>query len=90
LQTSQPHNNHTFLDSSSNKFLITRNGNSTQGTFSPYGGNWSNYFDGTGDVLVGPTSNTVFQLTANGGTGLTVEAWIYPTNVTGLFLFNLC
>jgi len=75
--------NNTFLDSSTNNFSITRNGNSTQGTFSPYGGNWSNYFDGTGDVLVGPTSNTVFQLTANGGTGLTVEAWIYPISTSG-------
>ena len=75
--------NNTFLDSSTNNFSITRNGNSTQGTFSPYGGNWSNYFDGTGDVLVGPTSNTVFQLTNNGGTGLTVEAWIYPISTSG-------
>ena len=39
--------NNTFLDSSSNNFTITRNGNTTQGTFSPYGSNWSSYFDGT-------------------------------------------
>ena len=29
--------NNTFLDSSSNAFTITRNGNTTQGSFSPYG-----------------------------------------------------
>ena len=36
--------NNTFVDSSSNGFSITRNGNTTQGSFSPYGDNWSNYF----------------------------------------------
>jgi len=36
--------NNTFVDSSSNNFSITRNGNTTQGSFSPYGSNWSNYF----------------------------------------------
>jgi hypothetical protein len=39
--------NNTFLDSSSNNFTITRNGNTTQGSFSPYGENWSNYFNGS-------------------------------------------
>ena len=38
--------NNTFLDSSTNNFTITRNGNTTQGSFSPYGSNWSNYFGG--------------------------------------------
>lgn len=28
--------NNTFIDSSSNAFTITRNGNTTQGTFSPF------------------------------------------------------
>jgi hypothetical protein len=81
-----------FIDDSTNNFTITRYIAPKIQRFSPFspsdvysastiGG--SVYFDGTGDVLIGPTSNTVFQLTANGGTGLTVEAWIYPTNVTG-------
>ena len=39
--------NNTFLDSSTNNFTITRNGNTTQGSFSPYGSNWSNFFNGT-------------------------------------------
>mgnify|MGYP003349823598 CR=1 FL=1 len=40
--------NNTFLDSSTNNFTITRNGNTTQGSFSPYGNLWSNYFGGSG------------------------------------------
>ena len=43
--------NNTFLDSSTNNFTITRNGNTTQGTFSPFSEGWSNYFDGTDDRI---------------------------------------
>ena len=64
--------NNTFIDSSTNNFTITRNGNTTQGTFTPYGSNWSNYFDGNGDYLTVP-SNAAF----NFNTGdFTVECWI--------------
>jgi hypothetical protein len=72
-QTSQPHNNNQFLDSSTNNFLVTRNGNTTQGTFSPYGGGWSNYFDGVGDGLTVASNNIL-----NFGTGdFTVEFWMH-------------
>lgn len=74
-QTNQPVNNNMFLDSSTNNSLITRNGNTTQGTFSPYGENWSNYFDGTGDYLTLPT-NSAFAI---GTADFTVEAWVMPT-----------
>jgi len=67
--------NNTFLDSSTNNFTITRNGNTTQGSFSPYGSNWSNYFDGTGDYI-SAGSNSAFAF----GTGTyTAEAWVYVT-----------
>jgi hypothetical protein len=69
--------NNTFLDSSTNNFTITRNGNSTQGTFSPYGANWSNYFDGTGDYLTAP-------ITTNATTDLTFECWFYATGYGSL------
>jgi len=43
-------NNHAFLDSSNNNYSITRNGNATQGSFSPFSQTgWSAYFDGDGD-----------------------------------------
>ena len=64
--------NNTFLDSSTNTLAITRNGNPSQGTFSPYGGNWSNYFDGTGDYLTTPSSLAMAL-----GSTFTVECWIY-------------
>ena len=44
--------NNTFLDGSTNNFTITRNGNTTQGTFSPYGPNWSSYFNGASYLSV--------------------------------------
>ena len=74
--------NNTFLDSSSNNFAITRNGNTTQGTFTPFSeptGYWGNYFDGTGDSFdVAGNTNLAF------GTGdWTIEFFMYPTVVTG-------
>jgi len=72
--------NNTFVDSSTNNFAITRYGNATQGTFSPYGTNWSNYFDGAGDSLQAPSGSSI------SGTGdFTAECWIYPTAVPGTY-----
>lgn len=70
--------NNTFLDSSTNNFTITRNGNTTQGSFSPYGSNWSNYFDGSGDYLT-VASDAAFGF----GTGaFTIEGWVFVTGST--------
>jgi len=64
--------NNTFTDGSTNSLAITRNGTTIQGTFSPYGGNWSNYFDGSGDYLTTPSSLAMAL-----GSTFTVECWIY-------------
>jgi len=77
--------NNTFVDSSTNNFSITRNGNTTQGTFSPYGSNWSNYFDGSGDYINAVSANTANAM----GTGdWTVECWVYKTNSTQGMIFD--
>jgi hypothetical protein len=66
-----------FIDQSPNNFTIARNGNTTQSTFSPYGDNWSNFFDGTGDYLtVGG------GLPSGQGTAFTLECWIWVNNLT--------
>ena len=75
LQNNQSVNNNVFLDNSTNNFFVTRNGNATQGTFSPYGGNWSNYFDGSGDYLSVPDNSA---LTFGSG-DFTISGWLYPT-----------
>lgn len=69
--------NNTFLDSSSNNFTITRNGNTTQGTWSPYGANWSNYFNGSSYLAVGG------GMPSGSGTAFTMECWIYVTSFSG-------
>ena len=71
--------NNTFLDSGTANggvgFTITRNGNTTQGTFTPFSQTgWSNYFDGTGYLSF--TNSTDDDV---GSGDFTVEMWImYP------------
>ena len=75
--------NNTFIDSSTNNFTITRNGNTTQGSFSPYGSNWSNYFDGSGDYLE-VADNAAFDF----GTGdFTIEFWMFAQNLASTPMF---
>ncbi len=73
--------NNTFLDSSSNSFAITRNGNTTQGTFTPFSQGWSNYFGGNGNYFSGTNSN--FNV-SSGTLVWTLEFWVYPIG-TGVF-----
>jgi hypothetical protein len=84
--------NNTFLDGSTNNFTVTRNGNTTQGSFNPFVSTYpydvatnggSGYFDGTGDYLTVP-DNAAFTLGSN---AFTIECWIYPTTsgTTGYF-----
>jgi hypothetical protein len=70
--------NNTFLDSSPYAQTVTRNGDATQGSFSPYDFNYSVFFNGSSDFLQLP-SNTAFVL----GTGnFTIECWVYFNSVS--------
>ena len=63
--------NNTFLDSSTNNFTITRNGNTTQGTFTPFSQTgWSNYMT-TGYLTT--ASNAGFALSGD----FTLECWVF-------------
>jgi len=70
--------NNTFLDGSTNNFTITRNGNTTQGTFSPFSQTgWGNYFNGS-SRLSSSTGNVLNWGTNN----FTVEMWVYLTTTS--------
>jgi len=70
--------NNTFLDSSSNTFTITRNGNTTQGTFSPFSQTgWSNYASATSGSV--GFSNSTAALVSSTTSTFTAECWIYMT-----------
>lgn len=73
--------NNTFLDSSSNAFSITRNGNTTQGSFSPYGSLWSNYFGGSSYLLINHSSS--FNL---GTSDFCMECFINISSTPNLIL----
>jgi hypothetical protein len=81
LQTRAPSQNSTFLDSSPNEFLITRSGNATQGTFTPFSpSGWSAYV--AGDVCLDVASDSGFNLSDNAN--FTIEFWINaPASGTG-------
>lgn len=71
--------NNTFLDSSTNNFTITRNGNTTQGTFSPFSQTgWGNYFNGS-TAYLSLTATSAVQLTNS--TAFAIEFWVYPTSI---------
>jgi len=77
-------NNHAFLDSSNNNFTITRNGNATQGSFSPFSQTgWSNYFDGSGDRFTIANSSELDQVG-----DYCQEGWIYPINGQSFLAFG--
>lgn len=69
--------NNTFIDSSGNSFPITRNGNTTQGSFTPFSqaaGYWGNYFGGSGNYAV---SNAAVITSST--TTFTIEGWMCMT-----------
>ena len=73
--------NNTFLDSSSNSFAITRNGNTTQGTFTPFSQGWSNYFNGANSDAIEIPNNAVFNF---GTSDVTIEFWVNLTSTSAI------
>ena len=70
--------NNTFLDSSTNNHTITRNGNVTQGSFSPFSqdeGKWGVYFDGSDYLSV--SDDVSLEV---GNSNFTLEAWVYMSS----------
>jgi hypothetical protein len=85
-------NNTTFIDSSTNNFTVTRNGDTVQSGFNPFSqaSSGSGYFDGNGDYLRTP-SNAALSLS---GSDFTIEGWIYLTSYSpgysGIYASALC
>ena len=78
LQNRQPHNNHSFQDSSTYNWLITRNGNPTQGSFSPFSqSGWSTLFNGSNGLSV--PSNAALSFSGE----FTWETFVYYNAIPG-------
>ena len=78
--------NNTYTDSSSNGHTITPSGTIEQGSVSPFGDNWSNFFDGGvgGDNLVLANTGTTI------GTGdFTIEGWFYFNGIGAGSVYTL-
>lgn len=77
-----------FKDNSTNNFPITVNGDAYGDNFGPYvlpEGNWSNFFDGSGDYLTFATSSAF----ATGTNDFCVEFWAFrPTGSTASGVFS--
>jgi hypothetical protein len=63
--------NSACVDSSTNNYSLTTVGSPSQGTFTPYGSNWSNYFNGSSYFSFATSAAFGF------GTGdFTIECWM--------------
>lgn len=78
--------NNTFLDSSSSPLTITRNGNVTQGTFTPFSQTgWSVYFDGNASCDLAVASTAQFNW---GTSDFCIEAFVYQQVTAGARIIN--
>jgi hypothetical protein len=79
--------NNTFLDSSTNNFSITRVGNTTQGTFSPFSqAGYSMYLNGGSSLSYPVAANA--QTGAIAGTRITYEFWYFCTGIQAITAYN--
>lgn len=80
-------NNNVFLDESFYRLNITRNGNTTQGSFSPFSqapGYWAAYGNGSSAMLTYPTGTYNFFGNKN-----CIEMWLYPTTLSAGTYYGL-
>jgi hypothetical protein len=76
--------NNTFLDSSTNNFTITRNGNTTQGTFSPFSQTgWGNYFGTSNNLYLNGEAGFAFGSSAD----FTIEFFFYTNSTSADIVF---
>lgn len=73
-------NNHTFIDSSNNNFTITRSGDTTQGTFTPFSQTGWAVYNAGGTSYLSVADNAALQMASG---NFTIEFWWYPTSLTG-------
>lgn len=75
--------NNIFLDSGPNNLTITKNGNVTQGSVSPFNANgWSGNFTAALSSITGTVPIAL-------STSFTIEAFIYPNALSDLVIFSL-
>lgn len=77
--------NNSFVDSSSQALTIARNGNPTQGSFTPYGDNWSTYFSGANYIYTGPSADYDIS-----GVDFTIEFWFNWTKGNTMIYSAMC
>jgi hypothetical protein len=75
-------NNNLFVDSSGAFNPVSRNGNTTQGSATPYSASWSNFFDGSGDYFTVPYTAANFDW-YTAGVDFTIEYWFFANSLTG-------
>jgi hypothetical protein len=79
LQYRLGENNSRFIDESGQNNVISKQGNITQGTFSPFSQTgWSNYFDGSSTLATPAGLNSALG-GGFAGNVYTMEAWVFPT-----------
>lgn len=80
LQSDVSHNSNQFVDQGPHNFVLSRNGNVSQSSYTPLAPTgWSGYFDATGDYLT-IADNAALQVASS---NFTFECWVYPKSLPG-------
>jgi len=83
LQYRLGENNNRFIDGSGNNFVVSRFGNTTQGTFTPFSQTgWSSYFNRTNYQNIQVASSADFNMGSGAG-NFTIEFWVNFNSLPG-------